>query len=966
MRVILSAIVAIIGLFLSFGAALADKAIYREVTFAGATGAPVSGTLYRSNISEGFLPAVILQHDCFGLKNFQRNQAQRLAEMGYVALLIDSFSLRNISNTCATSPGPDIGDAIGARRYLESVHGVDHERIGLISWGTSTTIEGSVPFAAMVAIYPFCPASSVPNSVIPLLILTGANDNWAQPQTCLDYINRQAGTDKRASIRIYPGAAHSFDNIELDKPQTLQNVWRPVSQNSGHAKIAYDRLAQEDALKRIEDFLSNHLQLTLAKAYPSKAYSPLPLHADTDDTPVVNFGRGTWVIDPATTGPNLPPVGRSVFDRLFTTASDGKIAYDIPFPYTKLIAFVNKRLQAGRSGGEPIKQVLIPMGRSLQREAAAPDYFSSPRIVAAIDGEPNLSVPGKPVLLKDRLFLGYVERTNVLEVISYNEAASRFEFQVVKNYARGKTPEVFYANRRLCTSCHQNKSPLFSREGWTESNRAEGEIGRRLRQYMNSFHGVTVRRSAAIPAQIDLSTDRANLFSVLQKLWREGCGSGSGRRSILCRAAAYRAMIQFRLTNTQDFDREDPNYKSNYEAVITRNWRQTWPGGLFIPNSEIPNRDPLAPYNEITGSLDPLTKRGPMEIWSGYRRSDPERLITSLADQFTVRDIEKLDKFLLSNASGAQGKTVDTMCGVSFNPQRGLAHPLKLECTSENTPIILNIELSLPGRQKSSGKMNTLEIAGLSAGDRIELAVTDRNPALFELSRLGMTARLPDGRRVASIVLTPLSKVGEPVKRFSKNTRSATAEIRIVKDFDVVENALTRLVKDERGIFSDEPFHGPKSMSKLFDVLGIPSTKWCCDADAKAPPLRVDTIKPMETASSRIHARSLKLMTGSCGACHRTNNAHPPNFLTGSAPKALAGIRACAPRILRRLALWDTPESQREQTAMPPLSVLHARGLTAEIWRQSSEIRQIREFVENLAGESGDQYPGILSCSSPL
>ena len=90
----------------------------------------------------------------------------------------------------------------------------------------------------------------------------------------------------------------------------------------------------------------------------------------------------------------------------------------------------------------PVKQVLIPLGRSLQRNAGAPDFFRYPRVVAAVDAEAADS-SGMP--LKDRLFLGYHEKAAIIEVISYNEAAGRFEFQVVKDWSTGSK-----ASRLLC------------------------------------------------------------------------------------------------------------------------------------------------------------------------------------------------------------------------------------------------------------------------------------------------------------------------------------------------------------------------------------------------------------------------------------------------------------------------------------------------------------------------------------
>ena len=54
------------------------------------------------------------------------------------------------------------------------------------------------------------------------------------------------------------------------------------------------------------------------------------------------------------------------------------------------------------------------------------------------------------LVLKDRLFLGYQPQAEAIEVISYNEMAGRFEFQVVENYSESGVPKVYYANRPTC------------------------------------------------------------------------------------------------------------------------------------------------------------------------------------------------------------------------------------------------------------------------------------------------------------------------------------------------------------------------------------------------------------------------------------------------------------------------------------------------------------------------------------
>ena len=166
------------------------------------------------------------------------------------------------------------------------------------------------------------------------------------------------------------------------------------------------------------------------------------------------------------------------------------------------------------------KAVLIPLGRSLQRTSAAPEFFAYPRAVVAADAEP--AGTGDPYL-KDRLYLGYQEKANLLEVISYNEDAGRFEFQVVTDYRAGGMPKVAYANRTLCVACHQNAAPIFSRPVWDETN-ANPRVAALLASERKDFYGIPLDRGVDVPNAIDDATLRANRFAVHQLLWNEGCG----------------------------------------------------------------------------------------------------------------------------------------------------------------------------------------------------------------------------------------------------------------------------------------------------------------------------------------------------------------------------------------------------------------------------------------------------------
>ena len=305
---------------------------------------------------------------------------------------------------------------------------------------------------------------------------------------------------------------------------------------------------------------------------------------------------------------DLPPVGRSRFDQLIGSQP-------VPYPFPRLVDTINRQMRTDAGGLRPLKATLIPLGRSLQRDAGAPDFFRFPRVVAAADGDNR---PGHAPL-KDRLFLGFHETGKVIEVISYNDDAGRFEFQVVRDYTKGKTPQVFYARRSLCLACHQNAAPIFARPLWDETP-ANPAIADRLKDARRDFYRVRLT-GTDIAYFIDAATDRANLFSVWQTLWQQGCGPGvDGER---CRLQTFSAAV--------DYARHGTLPAADRLPELDRNWTRRWPRGLAIPNPDLPNRDPLAALQDRDN--DPLLLRPPLETWT---RPDKTAFVVGLAGMLDV------------------------------------------------------------------------------------------------------------------------------------------------------------------------------------------------------------------------------------------------------------------------------------------------------------------------------------------
>ena len=562
-------------------------------------------------------------------------------------------------------------------------------------------------------------------------------------------------------------------------------------------------------------------------------------------TLIADAAAPSWVLDPAVPGPDLPAEGRSLFDSI---AADG-----VPFPFE---AFVNKiERQAGCKTGRCLSSVLIPLGRSLQRASAAPDFFASPRIVVAVTGE-GLG----PVFAKDRLYLAYQERANLIEVISYNEMGGRFEFQLVRNYRAGGAPELVYAPRAVCTACHQNQAPIFSRQVWDETNanpriaaalsRDDGTAGAR-----RAIHGAVVQRGVDIPNAIDDATDRANLFGATQRIWRDACDPA-------CRVQALTAALQYRLSGERGFEIEPP---------IAAGFASRWPGGLAIPNPDIPNRDPLATAAgtgmaqiDIPGALEALAPRLPLAVWNA---SDPTlggRFVAGLAAQIAEADVRDLDSVLQSRSRSVKRQSYTARCSMT-----GARYDCAGEVTLRGDASTIE-ELTIGGRPLRQLRLNK---GSVSAG--------------------GLRARTASGDSIERVTL-------------SRRAGEVLATVTVAEDFAPARAAIA--LAD----WSAAPF----SRDQMRAALGLKPRVQCC-ATGRLPPAR-DDIEPTQPLTAEAEA-----FVGPCARCHRTPERTPPNFLAGEAQHVSANLAQCAPRIFVRLAMWQTPEAERAKVPMPPPAASH-------------------------------------------
>jgi mono/diheme cytochrome c family protein len=298
---------------------------------------------------------------------------------------------------------------------------------------------------------------------------------------------------------------------------------------------------------------------------------------------------------------DLPPAGtRSLFDHLVAQNES------LPYPFEKLVAMLQKQDPEGRA---PVT-LMIPQGRSLLKAQAD---FHHPRVLVAAD----FQAPGTPASLglspRGQLFLGFVENANEIEVLSYNEAAGRFEFQLVQDYSATGARRIVYARRAVCTTCHQGGTPIFPQRPWAETN-GQPEIAAQIiaARGAQPYLGMPATQPLGSPERFDELTDTGAFVAVAQQVWIDGCGLEAAD----CRRLMLKLALRY-LSDPGSFDAQGAE-----AAQLRQMQARAWPAeGIAVPESDLRNRDPLAEQrglrNRIRAFFTPAPKPG-----EGARNND--------------------------------------------------------------------------------------------------------------------------------------------------------------------------------------------------------------------------------------------------------------------------------------------------------------------------------------------------------
>lgn len=185
----------------------------------------VSGYLALPEAS-GRHPALVVIHEWWGLNDWVKEQAQKFAEQGYVALAPDLYRgqvAADPSRAHELSRGMPqdraVRDLKAAFAYLAARSDVDKTKIGSVGWcmggGLSLQLAVHEPqLAACVVNYGAMPTDPADIAKIqaPVLGNFGAEDRGIPPSAVKAFGEALDAAGKIGDVKIYDGAGHAFEN----------------------------------------------------------------------------------------------------------------------------------------------------------------------------------------------------------------------------------------------------------------------------------------------------------------------------------------------------------------------------------------------------------------------------------------------------------------------------------------------------------------------------------------------------------------------------------------------------------------------------------------------------------------------------------------------------------------------------------------------------------------------------------
>jgi len=208
-------------------------------------GETVQGVLYAPP-GKGPFPALVVIHEWWGLNDWVKDQASKLADQGYVTLAVDLYR-----GKVATTPDqaheimrgvPEDRakrDLHAAVEFLKSQPNVKPDRIGSIGWcmGGGYSLDVALQEPALAAtVINYGHLATDPEALkkinAPILGLFGAQDRGITPDDVHKFEQALKQLGKKIDIKIYDDAGHGFENPNNKdgfRAEDAADAWRRIT-----------------------------------------------------------------------------------------------------------------------------------------------------------------------------------------------------------------------------------------------------------------------------------------------------------------------------------------------------------------------------------------------------------------------------------------------------------------------------------------------------------------------------------------------------------------------------------------------------------------------------------------------------------------------------------------------------------------------------------------------------------------
>ena len=198
-------------------------------------GVSLEGFLAFDDATTGKAPGILVVHEWWGLNDYARSRAEKLAGMGYVAFAVDMYGkgkstehpdqaaawMKEVNSNMDTW----LKRAMAGLEVLKKQPQVDPSRLAAIGYcfgGATVQVlaYGGADLKGVVSFHgSLIPASAeqAGRTQARILICHGATDPMNQPDAVSAYVNAMNATSIDWQLIAYGGTRHSFTNPDADK-----------------------------------------------------------------------------------------------------------------------------------------------------------------------------------------------------------------------------------------------------------------------------------------------------------------------------------------------------------------------------------------------------------------------------------------------------------------------------------------------------------------------------------------------------------------------------------------------------------------------------------------------------------------------------------------------------------------------------------------------------------------------------